>query len=193
MTRFLLGGRCGFRRRLLSRADRFPRGKGAHRQGPCGPSYDGNDPTGMPLSIAGCMLSTSSAKYLGCTRNPMTHRVVRLAEEFRGKSRDKKLRSGARFRRAATAARPGQLRCLAGQYTVAATDIGHPPAALHAQHDQRLAGADVPIILPVVDRGGRGIRDRSRGRSCELTRTFTHRTSDTSGRPRLPELGCGRI
>ena len=111
----------------------------------------------MPLSIAGCMLSTSSAKYLGCTRNPITHTVVRLAGEFRGKSRDKATKWSTLSTGRHSCSTGPTRAASAREYTVAATDIGHPPAALHAQHDQRLAGADVPIILPVVDRGGRGI------------------------------------
>src|SRR5712671_6836958 len=37
-------------------------------------------------------------------------------------------------------------RRLAGQYAVAAADIGHPPAALHAEHGQRRAGAQVAVF-----------------------------------------------
>ena len=48
-------------------------------------------------------------------------------------------------------------RRLARQYTVAAADIGHPPALLHAEHGQRRAGAEVAVVMPIVDRGDRGI------------------------------------
>ena len=48
-------------------------------------------------------------------------------------------------------------RRLAGQHAVAAADIGHPPALLHAEHGQRRAGAEVAVVMPVVDRGDRGI------------------------------------
>ena len=48
-------------------------------------------------------------------------------------------------------------RRLAGQYAVAAADIGDAPALLHAQHGQRRAGAAIAVVVPVVDRGDGGI------------------------------------
>ena len=48
-------------------------------------------------------------------------------------------------------------RGLASQNTVAAADIGDPPAALDAEHVQRMPGADVDVVLRSVDRGDRGI------------------------------------
>src|SRR6266702_4584449 len=49
-------------------------------------------------------------------------------------------------------------RRFAGQHAVAAADIGHPPARLGAQHGERLAAADIAVVMAVVDRGDRGIQ-----------------------------------
>ena len=60
-------------------------------------------------------------------------------------------------------------RRFAGQHAVAAADIGHPPALLHAEHGQRGAGAFVAVVMSVVERGDRGIEARAAAVACSTS------------------------